>query len=422
MSSQEQKLLRLNRNTTLDMTLVVSIKFDSREIEVGELARSDKGIFFKYYPGFIASGLEISPFKMPLSDKVLSSELFPFDGLFGVFNDSLPGSWGRLLLDRTLISRGVSIQNVSPLDRLAFIGSNGMGALIYRPKIELSPLRKRKIDLDIIADETNEVYEGTSLEVLEKLYNLGGSSGGARPKVFVGYHPGTDHLIHGMDELPEGYEHWIIKFPSSTDPPDIANIEFAYHKMAIESGIDMSECKLFTGKSEKKYFGTKRFDRIGNNRLHMHSASGLLHDNFRLSNMDYGHLMDCAFNLENHVMAYEKVLRLAAFNVFAHNLDDHSKNFSFLMDANGKWKFAPAYDLTFFTSSHGWHSTMVAGESESPNEKHLLELAVEYSVKNANQVIEQVKQVVSNWEIFANENDVNKASSKIINRAIRALI
>jgi len=402
--------------------LVVSIQFGSQEIEVGELARSDKRIFFKYYPEFISSGIEISPFKMPLSDNVLSAELLPFDGLFGVFDDSLPDGWGRLLLDRTLLARGVSLQNISPLDQLAFIGTNGRGALIYRPIIELNPLQINKIDLDIIAGETSEVYEGASQHVIKKLYNMGGSSGGARPKVFVGYHPGTGHLIHGMDELPKGYEHWIIKFPSSTDPPDIANIEFAYYKMAIDSGIKMSECKLFTGKSEKKYFGTKRFDRIGNNRLHMHSASGLLHDNFRLSNMDYGHLMDCAFNLENHVMAYEKVLRLATFNVYAHNLDDHSKNFSFLMDAQGQWEFAPAYDLTFSASSHGWHSTMVAGESEAPTEKHLLELAEVFSIKNANQLIEQVKQVVSNWKIYANENDVSKASTKIINRVIRALI
>ena len=321
-----------------------------------------------------------------------------------------------------LISKEISLQDVSPLDRLAYIGSNGMGALIYRPKTDLVHLHKNKIDLDEIANQTNEVLKGNTRDVIDKLYNLGGSSGGARPKIFVGYNPNTDQLIPEKEILPEDYEHWIIKFPSAIDFHDIANIEYAYYKMALDSGIEMSTCKLFKGHSGKRYFGTKRFDRIGNKRLHMHSASGLLHDDFRLSNMDYGHLMDCAFTLENSVKAYEKILRLAAFNVFAHNLDDHSKNFSFLMDARCKWKFAPAYDLTFSSSSFGWHSTMIAGESKTPTIKNLMELAEVFNVKNADKIIGHVKSVVSNWKLYAHENDVSKSSTQMINRVFKTLI
>ena len=400
----------------------VSLKFGIEEVEVGELVRSNRGIFFKFYPSFISLGIEISPFKMPLSDRIKSADQSLFDGLFGVFNDSLPDGWGRLLLDRALISRGISLQDIFPLDRLSYIGTKGKGALIYRPKIDLGKLNKDKIDLDEIENETNEVIEGTSRKVIDKLYNLGGSSGGARPKIFVGYDPNTERLISESEELPEGYEHWIIKFPSSIDFPDIANIEFSYYKMALDSGIEMSECKLLSGLSGKKYFSTKRFDRIGNKRLHMHSASGLLHDDFRLSNMDYGHLMDCAFVLEKSVEAYEKILRLAAFNVFAHNLDDHSKNFSFLMSEKGNWKLAPAYDLTYSTSAHGWHSTMVAGESEAPTQKHLFELADVFSIKNAKIIIEHVKSVVSDWEMYAIENGVSNTSKKMIMRVIRKLM
>lgn len=129
--------------------------------------------------------------------------------------------------------------------------------------------------------------------------------------------------------------------------------------MAIDAGLYMASFRLFTSKSGKKYFGTKQFDRIGNHRLHLHSAAGLMHDNFRLSNLDYGHLMDEAFKLENDVHAYEKILRLAAFNVFAHNRDDHSKNVSFLMNHEGKWQLVSVYDLTFSMSSHGFHSTTI---------------------------------------------------------------
>ncbi len=174
--------------------------------------------------------------------------------------------------------------------------------------------------------------------------------------------------------LPDGYEHWMIKFPSSFDRLDISTIEFAYYKMALDSGIKMSKSELFTGVSGKTYFGTRRFDRHVNDRLHLHSAAGMMHDNFRLSNLDYGNLMECAFRLERDVNAYEKILRLAAFNVFANNRDGHSKNFSFLMDSNGNWKVAPAYDLTFSSSGHGMHSTMVAGESANPTKKHFLGL------------------------------------------------
>ena len=151
----------------------------------------------------------------------------------------------------------------------------------------------------------------------------------------------------------------------------------------------------------------------------MHSASGLLHDNFRLSNLDYGHLMDCAFQLENHVGAYTKVLRLAAFNVYGHNLDDHSKNFSFLMDSRGFWKLAPAYDLTFSSSSHGMHSTMVAGESKYPGKKHLLDLAQNFSVKNPNEIINKVRDVLSNWKKYAEESGVSKDSTNLIGKTIQ---
>ncbi len=398
--------------------LIVSISLGEQEIDLGELVSAKRKIYFKYYPGFIDKGIQISPFKMRLSDKVLSADTKPFDGLFGVFNDSLPDGWGQLLLDRTLSSRGISISKITPLDRLAYIGFGGMGALIYRPEIGSEYVRKNRLELDVIASQMNYVLEGASSDVIEELFDLGGSSGGARPKIFVGYNPATDHLIHGSEELPDGYEHWIIKFPSSSDPIDIAYIEYSYYKMALDAGIKMNQCKLFTAGSGKEYFGTKRFDRVDGMRVHMHSASGLMHDNFRLSNMDYGYLMDCAFRLENHVKAYEKILRLAAFNVFGHNLDDHSKNFSFLMDNEGRWQLAPAYDLTFSYSSHGMHSTMVAGESRAPGKRHLLELAKYFSVKKPDEIIDRVQDVVFSWDKYANENRVGSESTNLIKKAI----
>ena len=398
--------------------IIVSIKFSKIAVELGELVSEGREIYFKYYTDFIAKGLEISPIKLRLNTAINKAEVIPFEGLFGVFSDSLPDGWGKLLLDRSLTAKGVDITNMTMLDRLAFVGSKGMGALIYKPEIDDAIHKQFEFELDNIAKATNQIISGSSIEILDELYILGSSSGGARPKILVGYNPKTQHIIGTEKDLPSNYEHWIIKFPALSDRPDIANIEYAYYKMAVDSGIEMSECKLFKGKTGQVYFGTKRFDRIGNNRLHMHSAAGMMHDDFRLSNLDYGHIMDCAFRLERDVNAYEKILRLAAFNVFAHNRDDHSKNFSFLMDENGKWKVAPAYDLTFSSSGHGMHSTMVSGESANPNKQHLMELANYFKIKNAKSIIDQVQDVVNNWKSYAKKYNVSTDSKNRIEKMI----
>ncbi|MEZ5104655.1 MAG: type II toxin-antitoxin system HipA family toxin [Draconibacterium sp.] len=387
--------------------LLVSLDIEGQNYEVGELVHSEQKIYFRYNTDFISLGLNLSPIRLPFKNEISTCQREPFDGLFGVFNDSLPDGWGRLLLDRTLSSKRIDISKITPLDRLAFVGSGGMGALTYQPEFEVTTKFSAQIELDVVAKEMNQILQGNSSEIIEELFELGGSSGGARPKIFVAYNPDNEETIHGKEELPAGFEHWIIKFPSSSDNPEIAKIEYAYHKMATKAGIEMSDCKLFEGKSGKNYFGTKRFDRIGNIRLHVHTASGLMHDNFRASTMDYGHLMDCAFRLERHINAYRKVLRLAAFNVFSHNRDDHSKNFSFLMNSNGEWQLAPAYDLTFSYSSYGFHSTMVAGESQNPGKKHLLKLANHFGLKDGEVIIDEVRSAVAKWSSIAKDYDIN---------------
>ncbi|HWZ22512.1 MAG TPA: type II toxin-antitoxin system HipA family toxin [Cytophagaceae bacterium] len=398
--------------------IIVSIHLGGQEIELGELLSEGKRIYFKYYSSFIDRGIEISPFKLKLSDQLHYAKEIPFDGLFGVFADSLPDGWGRLLLDRTLTSRGISIQEITPLDRLSYVGTKGMGALIYRPEMDSDFSESKKIELDSIAQATNHILKGTSSDVLEELFQLGGSSGGARPKILVGYNSTLDQLTHGEEDLPKDYEHWLIKFSASSDRKDSANIEYAYYKMAIDAGIEMNESKLFKSDSGNVYFGTKRFDRVNNKRLHLHSAAGLMHDNFRLSNIDYGDLMDGSFKLENHVRAYENILRMAAFNVFAHNRDDHSKNFSFLMDEIGKWKLAPAYDLTFSTSTHGMHSTMVSGESQNPSKKHLMELVDYFKINKGLEIIQKVQDVTSSWKFYAAQSGVEKESESIIGKTM----
>lgn len=402
--------------------ITVSIDFGKEELPVGELIQDGKSIFFKYYTDFIKSGIEISPFHLRLDDKIFEAPAQPFEGLFGVFHDSLPDGWGRLLLDRTLTAKGMLLQDVTSLQRLAHVGLKGMGALTYRPQIEASAQEIQQVELDAISVEMNAVLEGSSSSLINELYEMGGSSGGARPKILVGYNSKTDHLIYGTDTMPESYEHWLIKFPSSNDRQDIAQIEYAYHKMAQAAGIPMAHCKLFTTTSGSMFFGTKRFDRSREGRFHLHSAAAMLNDNFRYSNMDYGNLMDATFRLERDVAGHEKVLRLAAFNVFSHNRDDHNKNISYLMDSRGHWQLAPAYDLTYSNSSHGMHSTSIAGESANPTKKHLMELASEFSMKNGAAILEQVAEAVSQWKSFAKEAGVTRESAELIDKRIQRLI
>ena len=402
--------------------VIVSIDFGRKELPVGELIQGGRGIYFKYYTDFIKTGLALSPFHLPLNDSIYTAPSQPFEGLFGVFSDSLPDGWGRLLLDRTLTAKGILIQDITPLQRLCYVGLKGMGALLYRPEIETTFQETLQVELDAIAKEMTVVLQGASSLAIDVLYEMGGSSGGARPKILVGYHPGTAHLIHGSEPLPEGYEHWLIKFPASNDRSDIAPIEYAYHKMALAAGIEMNTCKLFETQSGKVFFGTKRFDRTAHGRLHLHSAAGMLNDNFRYSAMDYGNLMDATFRLEHNVAGHEKILRIAAFNVFAHNRDDHSKNLSYLMDSSGNWQLAPAYDLTYSNSSHGMHSTTIAREGIHPEKKHLIELANEFKLKNGAMIIEQVATAVAGWKSFAKDAAVTKESMDLIEKKLQTTL
>lgn len=389
------------------------------KIEIGDMIENEGKIYFKYHPDFVANGLEISPFKMKLSNEILVPKEQHFDGLFGVFSDSIPDGWGKLLLDRKLLSLGVNLNDISPLDRLAYLDKNAVGAISYLPEFENDYNDLHQIDLDIISNEIETVLSGTSEDVIDELFQLGGSSGGARPKIFVGFNPKTEELLYGKSDLPDGFEHWIIKFPSSNDFKDIALIEFTYNQMAKNAGIEVNEFRLFKSKKGNYFFGSKRFDRNHNEKLHLHSVCGLLHDNFRMSTLDYGHIMDCAFTLEKDFNAYAKVLRLATFNVLAHNRDDHSKNFSFLMDKNGNWKFAPAYDLTFSNSSFGFHSTTVAGESKNPTMEHLKELAKHFGIKNPNPIFEEVRSSISEFNSLASTIGITKDSMKLISGSLK---
>ena len=191
--------------------------------------------------------------------------------------------------------------------------------------------------------------------------------------------------------------------------------------MALDSGIEMSECRVFKSDTGNCYFGTKRFDRIGNSKLHMLSAAGLLHDDYEHSTIDYGNLIYQAKKLTNSALAAEQMFRRAVFNVLSHNRDDHSKNFAFLMDAKGVWSLAPAYDLTFSSSSQGYHSTSCSGNYVNPGRVELLELADALSINKAKIIIEEIKSITDRWKTYAESSEVSAVSMKNIENSLESI-
>lgn len=393
----------------------VSLDFGTSIVEVGMLVEQDQQIYFRFTPSFLECDLNISPFKLKKTAEIVPAPKEPFDGLFGVFNDSIPDGWGRLLLDRKLIESGRNPKEIGVLDRLSMLGKGAQGALIYEPVTEDGEIHNELINLDLMAQDTEELLKTGNSSFLDQLYHLGGNSVGARPKILVNYNPKLNQFL---TQSKEEFEPWLIKFPALNDLKDVARIEYAYYKMAIACGIEMSESKLFFSEKGKVFFGTKRFDRDKNKRLHLHSACGILHDDFRYSTLDYGHVMDAANRLENDLTACEKVLRLAAFNVYGSNMDDHSKNVAFLMNELGDWNLAPAFDLTFSPSPGGYHSLSVANTYREIGKDDLLKLAKYFGIQKGGEIIEQVKETLSNWKHFSSELGINKKEHLLIEKTI----
>lgn len=325
--------------------------------------------------------------------------------------------------DRFARSFGVIPANISPLDRLTFVGLNGLGALVYEPDFSLKEIIDN-IDLDQFAKQSQEVLNGASAEIIEDLLNLNGSSAGACPKALIGLNCDFKKIIHGTHELPDEFSPWIVKFNSSQDSADAGAIEYVYVLMAKKAGISMPDIHLFSSKKTAGYFAVKRFDRNLKKRLHMHSACGLLHSNFRVPSLDYQDLVVLTSTLTKDSREIEKLFLLAVFNVLAHNRDDHSKNFSFLMDANGEWKLSPAYDLTFSSGLNGEQSTMVMGEGKNPRIDNLIKLGYEAKLSKAriNEIIEQTRTALESWESLASEYGVSASNIRLIGKSINGII
>jgi serine/threonine-protein kinase HipA len=339
---------------------------------VGRLAMSsDRLCVFEYHPEWLEHGYSISPFHLPLEAGVFTAPRDPFDGLFGVFNDSLPDGWGNLLVDRWLKQNGINPGHLSWVERLAIVGHSGMGALCYEPEVDKKTETREKT-LDFYEKEVHKILHEEEVESLDHWIERAGSPGGARPKILLEKN-GTE---------------WLIKFGAQNDPDDIGELEYRYSQAAKEAGIDMPQTRLFEG----KYFGTVRFDRVNGSRLHMITASGLLHASHRYPSLDYTDLMKATFHLTRSIKQVKKLYRLMIFNVLTLNRDDHAKNFSFLYK-NSEWVCSPAYDLVYSSGFNGNHSTTINGQG-NPNKETVLEAGVNVGLefKECEHMVDEVQE------------------------------
>ena len=330
----------------------LEVWFADRLVEI--LEKEDSGLVsFRYDEEWLSSGFSISPISLPLEDRVFSPpDYITFEGLSGVFSDSLPDGWGRLITDRYLRIRGYFPTALSSLERLSIIGRSGRGALEYRPEMErLKSLDT--LDLDVLARDCLRIWNREDPDYLEELFLLSNTVGGAEPKIELG--------------------DWIVKFPSSWGRTDIGKEEYDYSLAARECGLDVPDTGLLDSDFCSSYFATERFDRIGGRKIHMVSAGGLLEVSHRVPCLDYNSSMSLTGYITQDVRAVEEMFRRMCFNVFSHNRDDHARNFAFLYDSEKScWKLSPAYDMTYSYSVGGEHATTVNGNGRNPGEEDIL--------------------------------------------------
>lgn len=404
------------------MKAMRSVEVSMAGRRVGELVAAPRGgLYFAYDTQWLATGFALSPLNMPFDaapQTAPDSRLFA--GLHGAFADSLPDGWGMLLMDRWFQHmHGIDRRRISPLDRLAYIGDRAMGALEYWPGLDRDDTGP--LALEPLYQAALKAYEGDTSDVLESLRLAGGSPGGARPKVVVALSVDRHQCASPFAPLLEGHAHWLVKFRSGEEHRDTGAIEFAYARMASAAGVETSESALIPVEAAsglERFFAARRFDRDGDRKRHMLTASGLLYADHRLPALDYGDLLRATWAITRHAGEVEKMARLMVFNALAHNRDDHAKNFAFMFD-EGRWRVAPAYDLTF---SHAGgmgdeHTTAFAG-SGTPTRAALRKACEPFPFLEVDRYIGQTLDALSGWKDQCRALEVAPRQAQTINDAL----
>lgn len=401
--------MRLPEGTALNVDLEWDLQ---TRVRVGRLGVRGRQVLFEYDSEFAARGADLSPLKLPRRTGVIALREPAFEHLPGVFADSLPDGWGRLLLDRLARRRGLRPELLTPLDRLAHVGRDGIGALVYAPELT-KDTGESPVDLDEIAGASQAILTSDSDRLIDELRRIGGSPQGARPKALIQLHSTNGQISSSQADLGPDWQHWLVKFAAAGEGADVGAVELAYAHMAVAAGLLLPEVKLLPSRHGPGYFASRRFDRDGTRRTHVATAAGLLHADFRLPSLDYLDLTRLTLHLTRDQREAERMVRLAIFNVLAHNRDDHAKQFTFLMNPAGQWRLAPAYDLTFSTGPGGDHSTSLAGEGRAPALQHLQKIAAVAGMdpRELHTLVDQTSEAVAHWSDFARDAGVAPATA-----------
>jgi serine/threonine-protein kinase HipA len=384
---------------------------------------------FEYQPAFLRSGIELAPLTMPIAT---ASEPFVFADLPeltyrrlpGMLADALPDDFGNTLIDAWMAREGVAKSQITSLDRLAYMGKRGLGALEFKPARGPKPSKSSTaIQLSALVESARRAVEGQidndahAEAALAQIIQVGTSAGGARAKAVISWNPTTHEIRAGQFDVQAGFEHWLIKFDGvGIDErlgvrQDYGRIEYAYHLMARAAGIMMSPCRLLE-ENNRAHFMTKRFDRDKNTKHHLQTLCGLAHLDYRQkATHDVSEVLLTIGRLGLGYAALEEAFRRIVFNVVAANCDDHTKNVSFLLREGGVWELAPAYDVTYAYNPKGeWtyqHLMSVNGKFATISRDDLLLVADRFGVGTAPQVLQQVSEAVSSWPDFAKQAKVS---------------
>lgn len=405
---------------------------------------------FQYDEKFLSKGYDLSPIKMPIGNgnriysfpelrQAKDEQIATFKGLPGLLADALPDRYGNQLINIWLAQNGRPPNSMNPVEQLCFIGSRGMGALEFEPaQIKLSK-QTFSIEVKSLVEAAHKMLSqrenfGTNLlqdeqKAMGEILKIGTSAGGARPKAIIAYNKKTGEVRSGQTKAPQGFEHWLLKLDGVSDAQfgtslGYGRVEYAYHLMAKDCQVEMMDCELLE-ENGRAHFMTKRFDREGNlTKHHVQTLCGIQHFDYNnLYGYSYEQLFQTMRILRLTYPEAEQMFRRMVFNVMATNFDDHTKNFSFRLKQNGQWQLSPAYDVCYsYAPTNVWvnqHTLSINGKHKNINHIDLMTIAKANSIKKGKNIIEEIKDVVSNWEQYAKRV---KVSSNLTQTIIKNLV
>ena len=402
--------------------------------KIGTILLKDGILYFEYDKEFKTSNLEISPLKLPLSlnGVYTNNEDRYFEGLAGVFHDTLPDKFGTKVIERYFESKNIPPHELTVIQKLMFVGDKSIGAITYKPvahKIE-EEKNNELIELQNFYENAKKIISGDAIEVVDEMLNFmdsAASAGGARAKAIIGYNCKTQELISGVKrELKKDFDHYLIKFDIQKNDgrsSDYTKLEYIYMNMAKEVGIDVPKIELLTHGNLAHYL-IKRFDRVNSEALHLHSVAGLTHTNFNIPmHYSYDELLRLTRYLTGSQQDVNEQFKRMIFNIVGRNQDDHAKNFAFMMNKNGIWNLSPAFDITY-SNGTGYtknHQLSLNGKTNNFTLNDILQLARKHSIKDniAKEYIEQTIEVFSKFKNKAKEIDVNEQTYHRIYNELR---